>query len=107
MQAKIIIGNTELIFEERDAKGLMNLISPFSQATQCGAHRTDGTRCNSRNLAIDHRVAKGKEINGTSGQTFDYYSIKCLDCGASIQMGEYNNKTGMFLKKWERYEQQQ
>jgi len=107
MQAKIIIGNTELTFEERDAESLMNLISPFSQATSCGAFNRDGSKCGSRNLAIEHRVAQGKENTDTAGQSFDFYAIKCMDCGAKAEMGSYLNKTGFYLKNWARREAQQ
>jgi len=107
MNAEIMIGDTKLDFEAKDIVDLMNLISPFSQGTRCGAYKPDGGVCNSRNVAIDHRVAKGKEENGTAGQSFDFYSIKCLDCGAEAQLGEYQNKSGFYLKNWARREQQQ
>lgn len=95
MEIKINIGKTQLTFDGRDFKEVIKDAGALSQATVCG-------KCKSTNVALDYRCAKGKEGTENAGKAFDYYAIKCLDCGAKAELGEYQTK-GFFLKQWEVY----
>lgn len=94
MKIKINIGKSQLEFEGRDYKEVIKEAAAFSQSTKCGL-------CDSQNVSLDYRYAVAKE-GEKKGQGFDYYKIKCLDCGAYTQLGQYKTG-GWFAKKWEIY----
>jgi hypothetical protein len=95
MNIKIKIGSTMLEFDGRDFKEVVKEAAAFSQGNKCGC-------CKSSNVVLDYRYAVAKQ-GKNAGQGFDYYSIKCLDCWARAQLGEYKTG-GFFLKMWEKYE---
>lgn len=96
MEINVKIGNTELKFDGKNFEDVIKDAGALSQATQCGL-------CKSKNLGLDYRCAKGKDGTENAGKSFDYYSIKCLDCTAKAELGEYQTG-GFFLKKWEKYD---
>jgi hypothetical protein len=98
MKIKINIGQAQLEFEGRDYKEVAKEASAFSQLTTCGL-------CKSHNVSIDYHSAVAKD-GDKAGQSFDYYSVKCLDCTARNQLGQYK-AGGWFPKKWEIYQQPQ
>ena len=98
MQIRVKVGGAELVFDGRDFKDVIKEAAAFSQGTSCGA-------CNSTNVALDYRVAKGKDNTDKAGQSFTFYAIKCLDCYCKASLGEYQTG-GFYLKKWEKFEAQ-
>jgi len=95
MNIKIKIGSSMLEFEGRDLKEVAKEAAAFGQGNKCGC-------CKSSNVAMDYRSAKAKS-GEKAGQAFDYFSIKCMDCYARAQLGQYQ-AGGWFLKKWEKWE---
>lgn len=98
MKIKINIGKSQLEFEGRDFREVSKEAAAFCQSTKCFL-------CKSQNVAIDYRYVVAKEGKNV-GQGFDYYSVKCLDCGGRMQLGQYKTG-GWFTKKWEKFEQRQ
>jgi hypothetical protein len=95
MKIKINIGKAQLEFEGRDYKEVSKEASAFAQATKCGC-------CQSTNVAIDFHSAVAKKGQNV-GQSFDYYAVKCMDCWAKAQLGQFKTG-GWFVKKWEKFE---
>ena len=96
MEVNVKVGNALLKFDGRDYKDVLQDAAAFSQATKCG-------ECKSGNIALDYRTVEGKEGTDKAGQTFKYYSIKCMDCFAKASLGNYN-AGGLYLKRWEKFE---
>jgi hypothetical protein len=94
MKIKINIGKSQLEFEGRDFKEAVKEAAAFSQATNCGM-------CKSTNVTLDYRYTVAKQ-GDNAGKGYDYYSVKCLDCGARSHLGEYKTG-GFFAKQWEQY----
>lgn len=92
MNIKIKLGNAQLEFEGRDFKEAVKEASAFSQSTTC-------LLCKSKNVALDYRYAVAKQGDNV-GKGYDYYKVKCLDCNAERQLGQYK-EGGFFAKRWE------
>lgn len=80
---KIKIGSKSLeITGEGDNKQVIKNFSFWSQLPdKCGL-------CKSNNMALNYRSPKGN----------DYYGLKCLDCGADLNFGQYKQGGGFFLR---------
>jgi len=55
---------------------------------------TKCTACNSTNVRPDHRTPKD----------YEFYSIRCCDCGAECKIGERKDNKGMFFREDEKFE---
>ena len=84
------LGNTPITFEDT-ADTNIDFVEKASfymdLPTTCGL-------CNSGNLKVQHRVA----------QDFDFYSVKCADCGAELKFGQAKEGRRLFPKAWDKYE---
>lgn len=84
------LGNTPVTFEDT-ADTNIDFVEKASfymdLPTSCGL-------CNSKNLKVQHRVA----------QDFDFYSVKCSDCGAELKFGQTKEGRRLFPKAWDKYE---
>lgn len=94
MEINVKIGQTELKFDGRSFKDVIKDAGAISQATSCG-------KCKSKNVALDYRNVKAKE-GENAGESFEYYAVRCLDCSAKAELGEYKSG-GFYLKQWEIY----
>lgn len=84
------LGNTPITFEDT-ADTNIDFVEKASfymdLPTTCGL-------CNSGNLKVQHRVA----------QDFDFYSVKCTDCGGELKFGQAKEGRRLFPKNWDKYE---
>jgi hypothetical protein len=74
-----------LEFDANDAKHAIEQMTVFAEIfgeSQCGA-------CKSQNVRPVHRKAKG----------YDFYEIRCLDCGASLKFGQKKEDGSLFPKR--------
>ena len=80
------LGGTTITFEDT-ADNNVDFIEKSSfymeLPTECGM-------CQSTNLKVQHRVA----------QEFDFYSIKCKDCGGELKFGQAKEGRRLFPKNW-------
>jgi hypothetical protein len=49
--------------------------------------------CQSENVSLDSNKAKG----------FTFVKIKCLNCNARSNMGQFKDGSGTFWKEWDKY----
>lgn len=87
IKATIKIGsNCNIQVEGESPVELIKSVSQFSQLpTKCG-------HCDSTNLSLSHRTAGNAD-------EYDYLSLKCMDCGATGDIGQTKNpKGGIFFK---------
>ena len=96
MKLSLSIGKSLLEFDGKDFKETAKTAAALTQASNCGL-------CKSENVALGFKVVKGKEGTDKAGQSFDYYSVKCVDCGAEAVFGMYQSG-GMFLKQWAKWD---
>ena len=102
-QFKALGGDLAIKIEAGDMQGLIQQLSElldFFGETQCQA-------CESKNVRPQYRSAKG----------FDFYSVRCIDCGASLNFGQTKEGHKLFAKRkddqgeyigqfgWEKYEE--
>lgn len=72
---RINIGNTVV---ESEGSDLRDVIADFSRAAEVFSHSQCG-HCQSQRVYPSHRK--------TSDGKYDYYSMKCADCGAELNFG--------------------
>ena len=90
IKAKIAIGKMHLTFEAQNMKDVFRWSGIYANLPkQCD-------NCQSDNVYLSHRHVKG----------FDYYSIKCGQCGAEGKFGQAKEGGALFYKydtKMEQY----
>ena len=89
VQITKLVGKSTLTFEVEGEKEIDAVSKAAAFATmpdQCGM-------CKSKNVALDSNKA----------ESFIFVKIKCLDCKARSQMGQFKDGSGVFFKKWEIY----
>lgn len=90
IQITKIVGASTLTFEvegEKEIDALSKAAAFTTMPDQCGM-------CQSKNVALDSNKA----------ESFTFVKIRCLDCRARSQMGQFRDGSGIFFKKWEIYQ---
>lgn len=83
------VGKSTLTFQvegEKDIDALAKASFYTTVPDKCGL-------CQSENVLLDTNRAEG----------FVFVKIKCLDCNARANMGQYKDGSGGFWKRWEKY----
>lgn len=84
------IGKSTLSFEVEGEKEIDTLAKASAFTTMPDRCEL----CQSENVVLDSNKAEG----------FTFVKIKCLDCNARSQMGQFKDGSGIFFKKWEKYQ---
>lgn len=91
MKVKITkqIGKSMLVFEVEGDKELDTL----TRASTFTTMPDTCTMCNSENV----------ELSANKADKYSFVKVKCMDCGAASTMGLYQDNSGAFWKKFEKY----
>ena len=78
----------EITDDVKNTAELFRRIAFFTELPKtCG-----NEECNSKNLGVSHRTPQG----------YNYYELKCLDCGYRFMLGQSQENPGeLFPKNWE------
>lgn len=87
MTVKVNYRVTPEITIQIDAVNVMAAIEAISDY-QVMAPRPCGS-CRSTNTGPYHKNAKG----------YDFYALRCFDCGAELAMGQFRDREALFLKE--------
>ena len=74
---------------EFDAEGVKDAVKVMSEYMEVFGNQECG-KCKSKSVFPEHR---------TDAEGHDYYSMKCLSCGAQLSFGQYKKGGGLFTKK--------
>ena len=91
---KVKLGNKVLeISTDKGQKEMIKTLSFWSQVPErCGL-------CKSPNIGLNYRAVTSKK----DGKNYNYYGLKCLDCGAVLTFGEHDEAHGggFFIRDWD------
>lgn len=88
----------DVVYFEIDEKDIFDGLFNVSQITSIPTHCTE---CKSDKVELQSNKSKGKGEN--TGKEYTFVKIRCKDCGADAQAGQYASGTGIFWKKFETY----
>lgn len=94
VQIRKLIGNSTFIFDVEEGKvkdALFTAAGLASIPEMC-------TVCKSKNVQLSNN--KGTDKNG---KAFSFVKVRCLDCTATSQMGEYLDGVNVFWKQFEKW----
>ncbi len=84
-KVRIMVGKAWVEVDAASPKEAIKAISPYYEIF---GERTCGC-CGSEDIGVNHRTA----------QSYDYYSVKCYACGASLGFGQHQEGGTLFPKR--------
>ena len=89
---KVVFKASDRMTVEVEAAGQKELFKAMSSVQEILSDMVCGA-CGSENVRLVFRTVKNNR------GTFDYYELRCADCGAVLRFGQHTNQVTLFPKR--------